>query len=139
MMNTSLPIKNIMTKKVISVFPEDSFEVIETLFSQNNFHHIPVIEKSGAISGIISKEDWRSRLETVSTESTGSTWTSKYLKGITAEDVMTPNPMVLDPDDTIGLAADIFLSNKFHALPIVDDQELVGILTTHDLLAFAFQ
>lgn len=138
-MNANTPIKEIMTKKVISVFPEDSFDRIENLFSQHTFHHIPVIEKNGSVTGIISKEDWRSRLETISNKSTGSTWTTKYLKGITAQQVMTQNPMVLDPDDSIGLAADIFLSNKFHALPIVEDQELIGILTTHDLLAFAFQ
>ena len=46
--------------------------------------------------------------------------------------------MQLEPDDTIGLAADIFLANKFHALPVVEDERLVGIVTTHDLLKYSF-
>lgn len=51
---------------------------------------------------------------------------------------MTPYPIQLDPDDSIGLAIDIFLANKFHALPIVEDGALLGIVTTHDLLEYAF-
>ena len=51
---------------------------------------------------------------------------------------MTLNPLVIEPEDTIGLAADIILSNKLHALPVVDDGTLVGLITNHDLLAFAF-
>jgi acetoin utilization protein AcuB len=51
---------------------------------------------------------------------------------------MTKYPLQLSPDDTVGLAADIFLANKFHALPIVDDGQLVGIVTAHDLLSYSF-
>jgi predicted transcriptional regulator len=46
--------------------------------------------------------------------------------------------MQLDPDDTVGLAADIFLVNRFHALPVVDGVDLVGIVTSHDLIALAY-
>ena len=52
---------------------------------------------------------------------------------------MTEFPMHLDPEDSIGLAADTFLANKFHALPIVEDQVLVGLITTHDLLKYSFE
>ena len=51
---------------------------------------------------------------------------------------MTKDPMILDPEDSIGLAADVFLANKFHSLPIVEDGVLTGIVTVHDLLAFSF-
>jgi CBS domain-containing protein len=51
---------------------------------------------------------------------------------------MTTYPVFLEPDDTIDLAADIFLANKFHALPILDDGQLVGLLTTHDLIRHVF-
>ena len=139
-MNDTQPcVKDIMTTAVYSVTPEDSFTKVKAIFQDHEFHHIPVINNDGQVVGIISKEDWRSRLEMVSTESTGETWTGKYLNGLKAADVMTPNPMVLDPEDTIGLAADIFLANRFHALPIVEDNQLQGMLTSHDLLRYAFQ
>jgi acetoin utilization protein AcuB len=59
-------------------------------------------------------------------------------KEMRAEDIMSTNPLSLEPEDTIGLAADIFKANALHALPVVDEGELVGIVTTHDLLTFAF-
>ena len=52
---------------------------------------------------------------------------------------MTKYPVSLDMEDTVGLAADIFMANKFHALPVVENNQLVGIVTTHDILLFAFQ
>ena len=38
------------------------------------------------------------------------------------------------PDDRINVAIDIFLINRFHALPVVEDGELVGIITPFDLM-----
>jgi CBS domain-containing protein len=55
-----------------------------------------------------------------------------------AEDIMSTNPLSIESADTVGLAADIFKANALHALPVVDDGELVGIVTTHDLLTYAF-
>ena len=64
-------------------------------------------------------------------------WQDMY-KEMRAEDIMTANPLSIESADTIGLAADIFRANALHALPVVDDGELVGIVTTHDLLTYAF-
>ena len=48
------------------------------------------------------------------------------------------NTLSINADDSIGLAADIFLANRFHALPIVEENRLVGMVTTHDLLLYSF-
>ena len=74
----------------------------------------------------------------LSLQTTGRTYSEKEYTALKAADIMTRYPVTLDPDDTVGLAADIFLANKFHALPIVEDNELIGLITTHDLLAFSF-
>ena len=42
--------------------------------------------------------------------------------------------MTIEQDDNLGLAADIILANRFHALPVVDGVDLVGIITSHDLI-----
>jgi acetoin utilization protein AcuB len=47
---------------------------------------------------------------------------------------MTPNPVTVSPDDTIEKAIAIFKDMKFHALPVVKDQEIVGILSVKDLV-----
>ena len=52
---------------------------------------------------------------------------------------MTKNPISVRSDDTLGLAADIFEANSFRALPVVDENELVGIVTPYDLMRYAFK
>jgi len=137
-MNTSIKVKEIMTQSVISLKPDSTLIEIRRLFKQNNFHHIPVLNDQQSLLGIISDRDLLREIESLSRETSGSIWTRKKLAGLTAKDFMTTFPIVLDPEDEIGLAADIFLSNQFHALPVVDDHELKGIVTTHDILNFAF-
>jgi CBS domain-containing protein len=88
--------------------------------------------------GIISKSDFYRISYAISFDWTGKESVDERAHVFTAKDIMTRYPMQLHPDDTIGLAADIFLSNRFHALPVVDGESLVGIVTSHDLIALAF-
>jgi acetoin utilization protein AcuB len=137
-MNPNSPISTIMTKKLVTVRPNTSAKEIQKLFKENTFHHLPVVDDGEKLLGIISKEDFFRVAYLLSMNTSGPTWTEKQYESLKAEAFMTKYPVNLDPDDSIGLAADIFLANKFHALPIVEDDNLVGMVTTHDLLHFSF-
>jgi acetoin utilization protein AcuB len=137
-MNPNISISKIMTADTISVKTTDSLPVVEKIFKQFRIHHLPVIDKDHFVVGIISKTDLLSFLKQLSLNSSGKLYSKFTADNSTAEEIMTPEPMVVDPDDTIGLAADIFLANTIHALPVVEDNKLVGIITTHDLLKYAF-
>lgn len=136
-MRLELPIREIMTTSVVTVVPNTGIREIQNIFADNNFHHLPVVEPGGILVGIISRDDFRTFYQNLSANSSGPTWVSKQLGHRCAKDIMTAAPLCLDPDDTIGLAIDIFLANKFHALPVVEDNILMGILTTHDILAYS--
>ncbi len=137
-MDPNKPISAIMTTQLITLDINDPLRRAKEIFEQNDFHHIPVLQKGESLVGIISREDWLRRLKSKSVNTEGKTWTEFEYASLTAGDIMTPHPMALDTEDTIGLAADIFLANKFHALPIVEDGQLVGMITSHDLLQYAF-
>jgi len=137
-MNANRPIRDIMSTSIVTVAPDTSILHIKEILDKQKFHHIPVVENGGVLSGIITKTDILRFAFHLSLRSTGPTWMKKALQAATAKDIMTKNPLVLESEDTVGLAADIFLANKFHALPIVEDDILVGIITTHDLLMYEF-
>ncbi|MBK8111938.1 MAG: CBS domain-containing protein [Saprospiraceae bacterium] len=40
----------------------------------------------------------------------------------------------LDVDDRINVALDVFKKNLFHALPVLENDRIVGIITTHDII-----
>jgi len=123
-MDYSLPIASLMTPQVITLKETDNVYKALELFEGYHFHHLPVMGDNHELIGIVSS------LDLTKANHNGETL---------IKDIMTPDPTVLDSDDSIGLAADIFLANAFHAIPIVEDRKLIGILTTHDLLEYAFK
>lgn len=137
-MNTERPVSEIMTSNLITIRPITSAKEVHELFQKNDFHHLPVVDQGEILVGMISKEDFFRVSYILSLQTTGKTWSANQYQSLTAKDFMTQYPMTLDPEDTVGLAADVFLNNKFHALPIVEGQRLVGIVTSHDLLRYSF-
>lgn len=137
-MNADLAIREIMTTNLVTVSPDAKARDIKKIFEKHDFHHLPVVDRGENLVGIISKEDFFKLSYILSLKTTGPTWSGREYESFRARDFMTSYPLSLDPDDTIGLAADIFLANKFHALPIVEDGQLVGLVTTHDLLKYGY-
>ena len=137
-MNTEIPIREIMTTDLVTIGKKVTVEEIKQKFKIYKFHHLLVTGKENQLAGIISKGDFYRFIYNLSTQTTGKTWSKKKMQSVRAKDLMTRTPYVLDPEDTIRLAADMLLSNKFHAIPVVEAGEVVGIVTTFDLLAYSF-
>lgn len=137
-MDTSRPVSEIMTKNLVTVKPDETIDRIHDLFERHSFHHIPVVDKNKLV-GIISKTDYVKIRHMLATTWSGETICQDMYKDMCAGDIMSREPLKIEPADTIGLAADIFRANALHALPVVEDGELVGIVTSHDLLNYAYQ
>ena len=131
-MNTELPIKRIKTSRIIFVNPSDTMLKIEEIFDAYPIHHILVVENEN-LFGVISKSDLL-KLYKASAEQ----GIIPQRDRIKASEIMTQNPITLDTEDSIGLAADIFLSNKFHSIPVLNGDQLAGIITNHDLIKYCF-
>ena len=138
-MNPSTSIRAIMTTRLMTVSPDDTVYKVKEIFGSHSFHHLPVVNPGQVLVGIISKEDLLKIERLAFMEGLEGHPGSDAFRHLNARDIMTEFPLYLDPEDSIGLAADIFLANKFHALPIVEDQTLVGLITTHDLLKYSFE
>jgi CBS domain-containing protein len=117
-----------MSKNIIAIDPDVHMHKIKEMFEEFEVHHLLVV-KGGTLLGIISTHD----LLKCYSES------GEIFGGTLAKDIMTSNPLSIDTSDSVGLAADIILANKFHALPVLDGDDLVGIITSHDLIKFAFK
>lgn len=123
------PVSAIMTKNVVTVKPNDTLDKVKNILFDKHFHHIPVVEgPRNKLLGIITSFDLMKldrRFEDYSR--------------IRVSEVMTTNIVTLESHEKIGAAAMIFLRKLFHGLPIVNQQmELVGIVTTHDVLKYEF-
>ena len=138
-MNSNTPVSSVMTEFTLSIKAEDNFNTIQKIFKEYLFHHLPVVDEKHKVIGIISKTDMHSFFKQLTRNSSGRAYSLLTMDSTKAKDIMTEDPMVVEPEDTIGLAADIFMANTIHALPVVENDKLVGIVTSHDLLRYAFK
>lgn len=135
------PVSEIMTKKLIIALPTDSLEVINDIFGQHNIHHIPVVRHLDLV-GIISKTDFykATHESKIEGEESAQTFNKNLFSNFKAEDLMTKHVVKIGPNDKIGTAAEIFLENYFHAIPVInDDNQLVGIVSSYDIIKMFFK
>jgi acetoin utilization protein AcuB len=124
-----------MTRKVVTVRPEDNILDTRELMKAHKFHHIPVVEEGNKLVGIISDRDVRSAMPSTLYYESGSERERAKLEKFKVRDVMTKNVITLSLRDTIQDALLLLLKYDFGALPVVDgDGRLVGILAVHNLL-----
>jgi len=135
-----LKVKNIMTTDVISVLENDSMQTVCDILESAKIHHLPVTDEEHQLKGIISKidvalmQDWATNLNLKSAQRNNE----RLLRSQTAKDRMTKEVAKVSPDDSLERCADIFKQNLFHCLPVLVEGELVGLITTFDLLKLAY-
>jgi len=134
-------VSDLMTTDVITVEEYDTMAKVDHIFTDHNIHHIPVLSKNKVI-GIVSKTDYLKVLHGISlfTNKRKDEFNKALLEACVIKDVMTSKIATVKASDTLEYVMGFFRENMFHALPVVnEDRELVGIITTYDLLNFAYR
>ncbi len=134
-MKKRTPVSTIMTKSPVTVNLTDGLMRVNTLFKKLNIRHIPVVSGKKLI-GIISQTD-------IMRLSFGDIYAGQddemdhsLFDMLSIEQVMAASPKTVSPDDTIRDVAEIFASSTFRALPVVENDEVVGIVTTTDVIKY---
>lgn len=132
-MNLLAPVSELMTQELITVNPEDKLMAVKKIFDNNKIHHVPVV-RFRKIVGIISKTDLLYFLKGMGNARHPDVLNEGRLLITRAQNIMTTGLATLAPTDRINAALEVFRENILHAIPIVENDELVGILTTHDII-----
>jgi len=135
------PITAVMQTNITTLQALDAMTKVKTIFDDNEFHHIPVVNHKNEIVGIISRLDYNRVLSChmIFNEKRNESYNQNILESLQVGDVMNKNVVTIKNTDGLMKAVDIFKENHFHALPVVNEEEkLVGIVTTFDLLIFAY-
>ncbi len=138
---TFTPVSQIMSQSVVSVSGKDLMSRVRHLFSKHGIHHMPVTDDDGKLIGILSSNDLNKVLHGFTLFKTKKSvdYNEAVLNSLLVEEVMHKKVVTLSENDPISRAADIFKENLFHCLPVIDqDGNLQGIITTYDLIVFAY-
>lgn len=121
-----------MSRSVVTVSPDASVLHVRNLLREKNINQVPVVEGRRVV-GIITDGDIRKN--SASPASTLSVHELNYLLSeMRAGDIMTRNPVTVGPETPIEEAALILNRRRIGCLPVVRDGELIGIITTCDML-----
>ena len=101
------------------------------MFRKHHLHHIPIVEGKKLV-GMISSTDLAHYIHDYHRNEKEVEQDAKRLQNTHVGDIMITGLGKLEPDDRINVAIEVFKINLFHALPVVENGDLVGILTTHD-------
>lgn len=138
-------VKDIMTKLVVRLYPDDSVKEAAARLSANGISGAPVVE-DGKVVGIVSESDLihslappapvergTSVLDTI--EFLGSEKPHGIVHGTTVREVMSPFVFQVPADTSIWKAASIMERRGVKRLPVVDDDDyLIGIVSRADLV-----
>lgn len=130
-------VKDLMQRQVLTVEPDDLIDRIFFLIHYEKVRHIPVVEKTRVV-GMVSDRDLykalgpRSRSRSISQQESNGT----VLRVIPrkARQIMRRGVITIQPEASVATAATMMGKKRIGALPVVEDDELVGIITATDVL-----
>lgn len=124
-------VKRRMSQPVITVPPEMPIGDALQLMQREHIRRLPVVD-NGRLVGIVSDKDL---LHASPSDATSlSVWELHYLVSkIRVQDVMTTNVVTVHEDTPIEEAAHLMVDNKIGGLPVVNNGNVVGLITETDL------
>ena len=122
-------IEEIMNTHVYTLQPSNTVRDAVRLMREEKIRHVPIVDEKRAVVGIITEHDIKNALPSCLREEPNST-----IYDATIENIMVKNPLIGHPLDFVEEIALTFYEAKISCLPVVSGGELVGIVTTTDLL-----
>ena len=129
------PVSKIMTKELVTLCLHDDLYKAEKLFKEHHIRHIPVV-KNRHIVGMLSLSDLQRISFLDSYDADEIKIDNAIYNMLSIEQIMVKNPIKVTSNITIKSVVEILSKNEFHALPVVDNDILVGIVTTTDILLY---
>ncbi|MGQ3683633.1 MAG: CBS domain-containing protein [Candidatus Loosdrechtia sp.] len=113
--------KDLMTKKVVCVYPETPVRDLIKIFIENQIDGVPVINKEENLIGVVSKTDILKHIEKGSEE-------------IITQDIMTTDVFTAEANDTLDYLTKKMYQEKIHRIIIQEGKQVIGIVSVLDIL-----
>lgn len=113
-----IPVKQVMSKKVISFAEDTPVAEIAELLTRHHITGAPVVTEDGHVVGIVSEVDVFGK------------------RGATAKDIMSPHVISVSEDTGVDEAARLLAGERIRRLPVMARGKMVGLISRSDVLDF---
>lgn len=133
MVDDSLRVRDVMTKDVVTLQRNDKLLVADDLMRLGRIRHLPVVDESGALAGIVSQRDlFHSGLANALGYGSHSQRPAQDM--VVVKTAMKANVVTTTPDTLLKDAAKLMLARDIGCLVVVDEGRIAGILTETDFV-----
>ena len=143
-----LKVKDIMTREIITVSPETEIVNVAKILLEKGINGLPVIDASGRLVGVLCQSDLVAQQKSIPIPSVFTLMESfipltsikridkevEKIAALTVEQAMTPNPVTVGPETDIAEVAKLMVDKKYHTLPVMEGDKVVGIVGKEDVL-----
>lgn len=148
-MNRKIPLADVFTRDVVTVNPQDTLREALALMVENRVSALPVVNSHRHCVGVISVTDLLGVTRDLSDELNALSESGGLdhellvekleradLLTDTVQEWMTPDPVCISLESSVGRAAQMMLKNQVHRLVVLQgDRTVAGVVSTVDLLA----
>ncbi|MBT8341304.1 MAG: CBS domain-containing protein [Desulfatitalea sp.] len=117
-----MKIRALMIPNPITIAVNQSVQKAIELMKINAIRHLPVVDGKKQLKGLLTLADLKQAL------------IPSMLADLTLSDMMISNPITVNPDDDVEIAAQLIYKHKISGLPVINTKRLVGIITESDML-----
>jgi len=117
-----MKIKSLMISDPITITDKASVREAIEVMKTNSIRHLPVVSKGNILKGFVTMADLRTGL------------IPSMVAGLSLSDIMIKDPITIDPDSDVEVAAQLIYKHKIGGIPVVKKGKLAGIITETDLL-----
>jgi len=126
-------VRHLMEQNVVTLNVSDHLDLAGALMRLDRIRHLPIVDSSGTVVGIVSQRDlFRAGVSSLLEFSSQAE--ERWLAQIRVSDVMTREVATVHPDASVRTAVQVMLDRRVGCLPVVEDGRLVGMLSERDCM-----
>ncbi len=123
-------VKDYMSAPIYVIERNEPIQRARNLMFKYGIGRLPVLD-GGKLAGIVTKYDITNRLNQAAPE-----WRRRPIDKVPIQVVMTEKPITIFPEATMPQAAELMIDNEVSGLPVERDGEIVGMITTRDMMKY---
>jgi CBS domain-containing protein len=133
MNQSALQVKDIMSTQVVTVQRNEKLALADYVMKERAIRHLPVLDEAERVCGILSQCDlFRGAL--MRNLGYGGYLEQKMLDSMVAKEAMSRDVITTTATTPLIEAANTMIEHKIGCLPVIRDDELIGILTEEDFV-----
>lgn len=140
--------KDIMTHKVLTVGLDTTVSELAELLNVNGINGVPVVDVHGNLLGVVTENDLIFQKKKVHIPTVLNILDSviylespekmkkemQKITGTSVKDIYTKSVTTVKKDTPIDEIATIMAEQKIHTIPVVEDNQLVGVIGKGDII-----